>query len=482
MRLTVGHKLFFILLIVIGLVALGMAAFMSWSFERGFVNYIEERKQERITDFVGRLEDYYRDHGTWDELVHDKAEWLRLIFSDEPHEKDKPPRWIEHIMKESMSQPQSEEDAHKGPPPHLPIDKRVILMGRGKQLLIGRIDDIREFEHYPIHSGDRIVGYAGIRPGPPLERIVEARFLEKQIANFIWIALATIIFAAAIAIPIARRLGKPLRAFTRGSRALAAGRYDTRIPVESSDELGQLAHDFNALAAALERTEVQRRQWVADTSHELRTPLTILRGEIEALQDGMRPFDRNAIDSLYAEIMRLNRLVDDLYELAKSDAGSLSYRPEQINPAEIIEEVLQQYADDLQGRRITPSLEVADNVPSVIYADPDRLAQLFRNLVANTLRYTDAGGRLRIMISKDAPLHQLQIDFEDSAPGVPEAELEHLFERFYRIEVSRSRETGGAGLGLSICRNIVEAHGGSINAHASVLGGVLIRIKLPLQH
>lgn len=481
MRLTVGHKLFLMLLIVIGLVVAGMAAFMTWSFERGFINYVEARKQEKIEDFVGRLEDYYDEHGGWEALKYDKAEWLRLIFSDEPHEKDKPPRWIEHLMRESMRQPPPPRpEGHKGPPPHLPIDKRVILLDRDKQVLIGQPQAGIAFEHHPIHHNEQIVGYVAIRTGPPLERIVEARFLEKQIDNFIWIALATIIFSAAIAIPISRRLVRPLRAFTEGSRALAAGRYDTRIPVESNDELGQLARDFNALAAALERTEAQRRQWVADTSHELRTPLSILRGEIEALQDGMRPFDKQAIDSLHAEIMRLNRLVDDLYELAKSDAGSLSYHPQSVDTVEVIEEVLQQYSDELQDRQITSALKVADNIPTEIYADPDRLAQLFRNLLANTLRYTDPGGVLHISVSHEAAKRQLQIDFEDSAPGVPDGELEHLFERFYRIEASRSRESGGAGLGLSICRSIVETHGGRIDAHTSELGGVLIRIRLPL--
>lgn len=476
MRLTVAHKLFLMLLVITGVVIFGMAVFMSWSFERGFVNYIEARKQERIDSFVYRLENYYREHGTWEELQQDKAEWLRLIFSDD--QEDEPPRWIEHLMKESMTPP-PEQDAHKGPPPHLPIDKRVILMGRGKQLLIGRIDDIRQFEHYPIRINNSIVGYAGIRPGPPLERIVEARFLKKQIDNFIWIALIAIIFSAAIAIPISRRLVKPLHAFTKGSRSLAAGRYDIRIPVESHDEFGQLARDFNALAAALERTETQRREWVADTSHELRTPLTILRGEIEALQDGMRPFDQNAVDSLHAEVMRLNRLVDDLYELAKSDAGSLSYRPTRVSASKILEEVLEQYASEFQRKNIMPTLSMDDSASTIVNADPDRLAQLFRNLIANSLRYTDNNGQLRIRVNTDTDLKQLVIDFEDSTPGVPATELEHLFKRFYRVEASRNRKTGGAGLGLSICANIVTAHGGTISAHGSSLGGLHIRIILP---
>jgi len=481
MRLNVSHKLFLMLLVVTGLVVFGMAIFMSWSFERGFINYVEARKQERIADFVTRLEYYYTEHGNWQDLKRDKAEWLRLIFSDEPHQNKNPPRWIEHLMKESMTAEPSEEE-RAGKRPRLPIDKRVILLDADRQVIMGRPDDLDDFELYPVRHYGAIVGYAGILPGPPLERIVEARFLEKQIDNFIWIALAMVIFCAALAIPISRRLVKPLRAFNQGSQALAMGQYDTRIPVESDDELGQLARDFNALAAALERTEAQRRQWVADTSHELRTPISVLRGEIEAMQDGMRPLDRQAIDSLHGEIMRLNRLVDDLYELAKSDAGSLSYRPVDVNPADILEDVIEQYRDDFAANDIAFEYHLDNSTPTRIHADPDRLAQLFRNLLANMLRYTDGDGHARVSLRRGDNPATLEMHFEDSEPGVAAEELEHLFQRFYRVEISRNRESGGAGLGLAICRNIVEAHGGQISADHSDLGGLHIRISLPLNN
>lgn len=478
MRLNVSHKLFFMLLVVTGIVVFGMAVFMSWSFERGFINYVEARKQERIADFVGRLEDYYAIHENWRDLKMDKAKWLRLIFSDEPHDKKNPPRWIEHLMKESMTAKPPKDD-RPGKPPRLPIDKRVILLNADKQVIMGRPDKPSDFELHPVRHNAAIVGYAGILPGPPLERIVEARFLEKQIDNFIWIALAMVIFCAALAIPVSRRLVKPLRAFNRGSQALAEGHYDTRIPVESDDELGQLARDFNALAAALERTEAQRRQWVADTSHELRTPISVLRGEIEAMQDGIRPLDRQAIDSLHAEILRLNRLVDDLYELAKSDAGSLSFRPTALNPTSILEDVIQQYRDDFESRNIQLDYHRDHSTPATIYADPDRLAQLFRNILANMLRYTDDGGRARITMRAGMNPTDLEIHFEDSKPGVAHDELEQLFQRFYRVEISRNRGSGGAGLGLAICRNIVESHGGRIQAKHSDLGGLHIRVTLP---
>ncbi|MGZ8144269.1 MAG: ATP-binding protein [Methylosarcina sp.] len=177
--------------------------------------------------------------------------------------------------------------------------------------------------------------------------------------------------------------------------------------------------------------------------------------------------------------MRLHRLTDDLYQLSLSDQGALSYRKMRVDPAALLQEDLASLALEFEGKRI--SVQLINNLSSQIriHADPDRLSQLNRNLLNNSLNYTDAGGRLTITLSRQSD--KLIIEFADSAPGVPEPELERLFDRFYRVENSRSRHHGGAGLGLAICSNIVEAHHGTITAHASELNGLAIRIELPMK-
>lgn len=473
MQLNVAHKLFLTFLIASTLVIIGMAAFMTWSFERGFIDYIENRRQERIEGFITRLEDFYASEDSWQPLQSDIQIWFDLLFAEVVEEPDNPPRWVERLMQKSMS-----KDEPDGDKDDTRLDERMLLLSPEHEVLVGDRLNHKVYDEYPIRVNQTIVGYLAHLRGPPLESLIEARFLERQTANFIWIALAAVLLSAALALPLARRLVKPLRDFARGSEALAAGRYSTRMPVESEDEFGRLARDFNALAAALEKTEAQRRQWVADTSHELRTPLSVLRGELEALQDGMRPFDQQAVDSLHAEIMRMKRLVDDLYELSKSDIGSLSYREMVTDAAAILEDTLRHYEPEFNARNITTECHADNDAPQTLRADPDRLAQLFRNLLNNSLRYTDPGGRVRV--ATHGTNGELIIDFDDSAPGVTDAELEHLFERFYRVEASRNRESGGAGLGLAICRNIVEAHNGRIEAQHSPLGGVRVRITLPV--
>ena len=224
------------------------------------------------------------------------------------------------------------------------------------------------------------------------------------------------------------------------------------MPVTTTDELGKLASDFNLLALTLEKNEQARRQWVADISHELRTPIGILRGEIEALQDGVRQADADALQSLQSETLRLGRLVDDLYQLSMSDLGALNYCKSDLAAFELVKEVVESYRHEFLQRNIR--LQLSGKGDFRVFGDGERLRQLFTNLLDNSLKYTDEGGLLKI--ETHAGRQHLIIDFMDTSPAVPEEALERLFERLYRAENSRNRETGGAGLGLSICRNIVE--------------------------
>jgi two-component system sensor histidine kinase BaeS len=322
------------------------------------------------------------------------------------------------------------------------------------------------------------VGYLGLLPKKRLSDLNQLRFIKRQKLALALIAGLMLLVSALLALPVANRLVRPIRALAAGTRRLSAGNYATRVPEESTDELGQLARDFNSLALTLEKNEEARRQWVADISHELRTPLSVLRGEIEALQDGVRQCTPEAIGSLHGEVMRLGRLVDDLYQLAISDLGALSYRKSDVNLAELLEETLDPFRAECARKDI--DLVFAPKQTEIpLFADGERLHQLFANLLENALKYTDRGGRIEVRLEKGN--RAAVVHFLDSAPGVPASELGRLFDRLYRVEGSRSRATGGAGLGLSLCRNIVEAHKGTIKAGTSPLGGLWIIIELPME-
>nr|WP_305888618.1 ATP-binding protein [Methylomonas sp. SURF-2] len=461
------------------LVVAGMYLFMRWSLDRGFHELVEARQHERVENLLETLSDYYAETGSWAPLAANKRQWIRLLLQSNNRHHRYPPPWIAKVSAEPGNLwPPETEDADGRMRRLIPLELRVMLLNADRSLLYGRQEKLAELSLRPIEYAGQIVGYLGLLPGRGDNQIGDLRFMERQTQAFAWIALLMVVLSALLATLLAYLLGRPIKRIAGAAQQLGKGTYAIRLPVESGDELGQLARDFNEMAAALEQSEQARRRWVADISHELRTPLAVLRGELEALQDGIRPMSAEAVDSLLADVMRLNRLTEDLYQLALSDQGALSYRKTIIDPRQILRADLAALAAEFDAKRLRVELiERCQTLPG-LYADADRLSQLFRNLLKNSLSYTDSGGRIVVSVSSDAAT--LHIEIADSSPGVAAAELDKLFERFYRVESSRNRNHGGAGLGLAICGNIVAAHNGRIRAQASELGGLAIVIEFPL--
>jgi two-component system sensor histidine kinase BaeS len=359
------------------------------------------------------------------------------------------------------------------------VELRLMLLDEQGSLLYGRQELLpKARRRYPIDVDGHRVGSLALLPGPPISERGEIRFLQRQSTAFLIIALGMVLLSAALSFPLAKRLVRPVNDFQGTARRLAAGDYAARVAVTGDDELGRLGRDLNGLAEALERNEHARRRWVADISHELRTPLAMLRAELEALQDGVRPLDRAAVDSLHGDSLRLGRLVDDLYELSMSDLGALTYRKVETDPAEVLAADVEAFKTKFSAASLTLRMENRLSEPALLQADEHRLSQLFRNLLRNSLRYTDTGGGLTAILSGCD--NELVFDFRDTAPGVPPDALPRLFDRLYRVDGSRSRDTGGAGLGLAIAKNIAEAHGGSIEARPAPEGGLWIQVRLPL--
>jgi two-component system sensor histidine kinase BaeS len=475
---SIRFKLFLTLLLTTLLVVSGMYAFMRWSLDRGFAEFVEKRQREHMEALLENLGEYYATDPDWQRLTGNKRKWLELLSQSRERRHHLPLHWLKQALSEPPDVWPPELPTPKTERRFRPLELSVMLLRSDKTIIFGRREWLEQLTLHPIPYQQQIVGYLGVLPGKPLNQPIELQFIERQTQSFVWIALLMVVLSAVLALILAYALGRPLKRIAGAVKTLAAGRYDIRLPVESADELGQLARDVNEMAAALEQAEQTRQRWIADISHELRTPIAVLRGEIEALQDGIRPLTRAAVDSLYGDLMRLNRLTDDLYQLSLSDQGALSYHKTTVDPVTILRADMAALSPEFADKRIAVRLIDQRDSPFTLHADPDRLSQLFRNLFKNSMNYTDAGGQLVITVSKQAD--DLVIEFADSAPGVPESALPHLFDRFYRVESSRSRHHGGAGLGLAICSNIVKAHRGSIRASASAMDGLQVHIELPL--
>lgn len=477
MKIGIKQRLFLAIVAASVLSVISMFMVLQWSLDRGFLRYANSLEQSRLATLVEALEKSYGREGSWDFLKRVPGSWHSLIAASQADRESGPP--ASSRARDASDRPGAEADRPPLPPRmERGFANRVFLLDAAKMPLVAALDIPANAENRPLKQGETVIGYVGLLPHKRLSDERQLRFLKEQKTAFAIVAGIIIILAAGLSLPLSNRLTRPLRALAQANDRLAAGEYDTRLAVTSTDELGQLARDFNALALTLEKNELSRRQWVADISHELRTPLAILRGEIEALQDGIRQLTPEAVNSLHHEAMRLNRLVDDLYQLSLSDLGALTYRKEETDLVPLLTAVLATYKHEIDARNIDFTAGFPETKKVVLFADTARLQQLFGNLLDNSLQYTDPGGRVVLTMVCTAGFAEIML--EDSSPGVTDSDIERLFDRLYRVETSRSRNSGGAGLGLAICRNIVVAHSGSIMAQQSPLGGVRIKVSLPL--
>lgn len=443
-------------------VAMGVAA--QWSFSRGFLGYLNELAGERLESARPRIVEAYVANGSsWDFLRNDRSRWFKLLRP---------------VAAATLDAPAS---VPAGPLPPSASDLtgaglRTTLLDAQHGFVVGYPEVRPNSPRRPLQVNGETVGWITTAPFESVSSAGDVRFERSQYRASWTMGAVSVVLAALIALWAARRLLGPLRQVASATHRLAAGDYATRVNVQSRDEVGQLATDFNRLALALERTEQMRRDFMADISHELRTPLGVLHGELEAMEDGVRPLTRESIQSLQAEVSTLNKLVSDLYDLSLAEAGAMTYLHTPLDLAELLQASAATYRPRLAEAGIALEMRLAAQA-LVMSGDARRLHQLFGNLLENAVRYTDAGGTLRIEAASEAGW--ITVRFSDSAPGVAPEHLPRLFDRFYRVEASRSRASGGAGLGLSISRRIVEAHLGRIEAGQSPLGGLGVTMQFP---
>lgn len=450
MKIGITGKLFLAILATCMLVLITMHWGVRVSFERGFIGYIKHSNEQRINMLGEALEEQFARHGNWVFLRNNGRMIYQIIRTFE----------------------QNSDSSHNLPPKGWRSQFWVVDSQFNR--LVGHSGPIpKEGPRLPIHYNKEVVGWVITPPVERLTRNTDINFdLQQRRTSWIIVGLSTLL-AAAVTWLLSRGMLAPVKRLVAGTHRLAAGDFTARVAFSSQDELGRLAQDFNQLAISLEKNEQMRRAFVADVSHELRTPLAVLRGELEALQDGVRQPTSASLNSLQAEVSTLTKLVDDLHQLSLCDLGALANRKSLVDCVHLLPVAVAAFRERFHAK----GLEIVTHLPvqALLFGDPDRLNQLFSNLLENSLRYTDAGGQLELG-AVQLP-GRLLLYWQDSAPGVNDQQLARIFERFYRAEGSRNRASGGSGLGLAICQNIVEAHDGKIFATHSPLGGVRITVE-----
>jgi signal transduction histidine kinase len=329
----------------------------------------------------------------------------------------------------------------------------------------------------PIQSGGVTVGWLVVPEDAFARTRGEERFLGQLNTALIFGSLGAAALSILLGTLLARSLTRPLQDLTEATRAVADGDLQRQVPVRSKDEVGTLAESFNRMSAALDRSQRLRRQMTADIAHDLRTPLSIIVGHLDAVDEGVLPADTKTIDIMRDEAMHLSHMIEDLRTLSLADAGELSLARSLVEPGVLIQRSAIAHLPAAQAAGIELSVDLEPGLPTALDLDPERMTQVLGNLLDNALLHTPKGGR--ILLSAKPAGEGAEIRVRDSGPGIPEAELELVFERLYRSDKARQRNGGGSGLGLAIAKSIVEAHGGAIRAESAPGEGTTIVVTLP---
>ena len=481
---------------------------MQWSLGRGMIDYVNTKEIEQLKPLITQLQNVYSKNGNWDSLENRHRQFQRMIKSQlqnsdfAPPKHKKPPRRKDqrrqppkdgnsskHLSElkglPEVNKPKRPKDAygnehnltpnHKRPLPKPKVSYAVL--DSDQNYIVGHFDTKRDYSLTPITLNEEVIGYFAISKRHKLAQGYELDFIKQQ-QSYIWlIGLGIMLLVIVITLPLARHLVQPIRQLKSGMHKLTQGSYSQNLDVKRQDEFGQLNRDFNELAQTLDKNETARKRWLANISHELRTPVAILKGEIEAMLDGVRPLNLDNIKSTQEEVEHLKKLIEDLHQLTSADIGAMKYRKQNTNLADLINKESNRYKGYVTDAGLC--FEYTQYTKAIdVYVDQTRICQLLDNLINNGIKYTSNGSTIQLSISVN--INVVVVTVEDNGPGVEENHLPHLFEHLYRVDNSRNRETGGTGLGLSICAHIVDAHQGKINASRSTLGGLKVTITLPL--
>lgn len=438
--MRIRHQFLITLLSASMVILLIMLVALQFSFHRSLDQYLGQRQQAVLADLSIEFADYYANYGSFDGIT------LRtLIWNLEDKNEQRIPR-------------------------------DLVLMDSDHFPIFGPPVAEEELALHSINVDGDTVGWLGLPNSPEFRESIEKRFEQRQRRTVISVGIAVLLLALFGAWWLSRKLVRPIESVARFSAQLSAGEYQQRLPTKRQDELGELIHSMNSLAHALASGKTSRQRWLADLSHELRTPVTVLQGELEAMQDGIRPMNTQQIDALYQQVAHLGKLLNDLHDLSLADAGALRYKMTNVDINQLLIQRCNAFrtAFDNAHQKL---IYYPSNAPLFVHGDAVRLSQLVDNLLSNSQKYTHQGGEISLRCSIGA--NEIRIELEDSAPGVSNEQLPKLFNYLYRADVSRNRDNGGAGLGLAICQRIVEAHQGTINASHSARGGICITVTLP---
>ncbi len=453
--MTLSKKISLVLIGVVVLSGVLIGSLTTHSTRVSFQTYLEETRNAEVSEWQKvYLEYYHLHHESW--------------------------RGVEDLMRSDFNFYNGfQSNTYIRPVVLLSLNGHILAHPQPSFLNMNVSPQLMEHAHaFPLDDDGRTIAY--LLPLDYFDHkfwIFERGFAAKVTQSIIKGILATSVIAIIIALMMSRRMVYPLRQLSNQLRAVGRDEAIRTVPVYSDDEIGQLAIAFNQMAKEIEKTNKARVQLFADVSHELRTPLTTIAATLENKLSRAEGLDVVGVSALYDEVLRINNLVNELQSISKLDSGHMDITKTLIDFSTFFRDFFVIVEADAQSREIGVHVHLDDDLP-YCYADPERLKQIVLNLVSNALRYTGNGGDVHIKAWSDARYFIFSVS--DTGMGMTPTEVLHVFDRFYRSDSSRARETGGSGLGMSITKGLVEAHGGFIDVKSEKEVGTVFTVRLPL--
>ncbi|NAS02559.1 sensor histidine kinase efflux regulator BaeS [Acinetobacter haemolyticus] len=360
-------------------------------------------------------------------------------------------------------------------PDRLGLSSRLSLYNENQQFIVGEPSS-DQLSYRPIIVDEKVVGYLGLKPVLDQDDASSINFFSNQKRYLFLVYVLTVLSSLVAALLMATYFKKPIQRLLKATLELTRGNYQHQVMIKRNDELGDLSNQLNHLADILHQHEQSRRQWVADTSHELKTPLAVLQAQIEAMQDGIRKATPEHLEAMMRQVSSLKKLTQDLADLAQAEAQQLKCYFAEVNPWDVVLQEVENFKSTFEQHQLEVELL---GEGALLSLDRDRFKQIIVNLLGNCVRYTEKGGKIQIHTQQDQQQWILYVD--DSPLGVSDEQLARLGERFYRVDDSRTRSTGGTGLGLALSTKLAQALGGALTFEHSPLGGLRCVLTFPKQ-
>lgn len=482
MRIRLVHKQALLLVSSVLLTVVAMGSLTAWNLRDGFSEYLAGRDIERLEQFADLVAMTAEKYGGVEKMEASGTNLHDLLHEFAKIHGASPIRALKDVL------PGKQLNAALGfKPPPRPIDSidafkdRIAVYHADGHPILGTpsLSQSAQTIDRPVTLGNSVVAFVRMAKLKPVPNEVEYRFLAIQYKSTLAVSFLLLVTALMLALWISKQWVKPLIEIQGASELIAKGKLQTRLKTNRTDEIGDAMANINSMASSLEILEQTKRQWLADISHELRTPLTILRGEIDGLIEGVIDYSPAAMNSLREEVLKLNSLVNDLHLLALSDLQVLPCYFEELNLKKLISQIVDRFQRQAATKDIHLNVQFIEIEELQVRWDSRRIDQLVGNLIDNSLRHTDSPGKVFVTVQLKNPF-AVSIDINDTAPGVSENDLKHLFDPLFRADTSRSKRTGGSGLGLSICQQITNSHHGLLTASHSELGGISMHLELPI--